>query len=132
MMRTYSGMEFRAKLAKLRQERGLSQGDLGTAVGLHQSRISKWEKGDGEPSMKQAARLAITLRVPLDYLADDAIDEPPAPALTADEAILLWMARKLGVETAMDRLLDRPDHTNAARDFASDPPPQQPASRRQA
>lgn len=105
----YSGMEFSAKLTKLRTDRRLSQEELGAMVGLHQSRVSKWENGEGIPTMPQALRLARALGVGIEFLADDSLDTPAA-VVEPEELILLRVFRRLqiGVEEAAERLLCPP------------------------
>lgn len=97
-----------SKIRKLIEERGLTQGAVETAAHLPANRISKWAGGQGEPTARQALRLAQILGVPVGYLIDDAIDalpEPP-PALSEDEqAVLeLFQALELNRKEALRRL----------------------------
>jgi transcriptional regulator with XRE-family HTH domain len=92
-------MNLAEKLERLRRRAGLSQGELAASVGTYQSRISEWELAKGGPNLAQALRLARLLGVPLDYLADDAQDEPPpASALSEDERYVLRTLRALGLD----------------------------------
>jgi transcriptional regulator with XRE-family HTH domain len=53
-----AGKLVRDWLRQLRHDRGMSQGELAEAMGLFQSRISKWEMGDGEPGIRDLQRIA--------------------------------------------------------------------------
>lgn len=108
---TYGPMNWREKMARQRTRLGLSQADLGRLVGLQQSRINRWENGDGKPSMEQGQKLARALGVPLDWLAaDDSTEEPPAPELTPDERAIIRSIRGSGLtyEEVMGRLIAGP------------------------
>lgn len=103
----YKGMKFADKLRTLRETARLSQEEVGIYVGLAQSRISRWEKGEGMPKITQALRLAKGLNVSLDFLLDDALDEPAkGTGITADEMAVIRMMRHRGLtmEQALDRL----------------------------
>lgn len=102
-LNTYDRMEFPKKLAMLMERSRLSQQALANRVGLQQSRISKWTTGKGEPSLKQAVELARVLDVPLEYLADDAIDEPP-PAPSKAQMIVMQLIEDMGYDEARRRL----------------------------
>ena len=103
------GMDVQAKIARLMDEKRLSQTDLAGAVGMAQTSISRFLAGRQRLYLDQAARMAKVLGVPVDYLADDAIDAPPPPVgpdgLSDDERHVLTIARHLGVREAIDRLL---------------------------
>lgn len=66
---------------------------------LPPNRVSKWKSGQGEPTARQALRIARVLRVPLEWLADEeAGDEPTAlPGLSPDEAVMLDVIRDSGL-----------------------------------
>lgn len=96
-MLVYGGMEFPEKLRDLLDSRRMAQADLGAAVGLQQSRISKWVNGKGEPSLSQGLLLARALKVPIEYLADDKADKP-SPELSEAERLILETVRALGLE----------------------------------
>src|SRR4051812_46954535 len=92
-------MRFADKLGKLIEERQTSQTRLMRETGIAQSAISAMKRGEQRPYLWQAQKLARALGVPLDYLADDDADDPPAPAvtLTEDERLLLARAREVGL-----------------------------------
>lgn len=45
-------------LAMLRVRAGLTQGDVAKALGVTQSAISVWERGDGKPKLSKISKLA--------------------------------------------------------------------------
>lgn len=47
---------------------GVSQEDLGNAVGVGQGTVSKWEKGHGNPSILSMPRIAVLIHASLDDL----------------------------------------------------------------
>lgn len=60
--------DFGNYICALRRERGLSQFQLGTLVGVTDKAVSKWENGDAKPKISTCFRLAAALNVPLDDL----------------------------------------------------------------
>ena len=104
-------MGYPDKLQKLCVLRGMDQTELATKVGLSKSSISRILSGVQEPKLGLAYDLAKALGVTLDYL----VDEKPALSPTdrmvmvsEDELTVLKLVRRLGVEVAMDRLLNAP------------------------
>lgn len=61
-------MTFGEHITTLRKRKGLSQGDLGKAVGTSGDIIGKYERNEVKPSIEVAARLADALEVSLDFL----------------------------------------------------------------
>ena len=55
---------FGAQLRRIRKERGLSQGELGAAIGANQARISAYEMGRNVPNEEMMLQLAEALNVP--------------------------------------------------------------------
>lgn len=51
-------MNFNEKLIKLRKERGLSQEELGAAVGVSRQTISKWELAQSYPDFQKLVLLS--------------------------------------------------------------------------
>jgi len=65
------------KLRALRQQRGLSQGDLENASGLRRCYISRVEHGHTVPSLETLRKFAAALGVPLYQLFHEGADPPP-------------------------------------------------------
>lgn len=61
-------MTFGEHITTLRKRKGLSQGDLGKAVGTSGDIIGKYERNEVKPSIEVAAKIADALEVSLDYL----------------------------------------------------------------
>lgn len=61
-------MTFGEHIATLRKRKGISQSDLGKAVGTSGDIIGKYERDEVKPSVEVAARLADALEVSLDFL----------------------------------------------------------------
>jgi len=114
-------MKLGPKIRHVRKLRGLSQTKVGVLVGVHQTQVGKWEKGTNTPDIQQAKSLADVLNVPLDYLVDDQVDDPPAPEITPDERALLKALRKARIDPAdlLGELLRR--GTPVAVEDAHDP-----------
>lgn len=87
------------RIEKARRLRAWSQSDLAAAIGFpsnHQSRVSRWERGDGFPSLAQVVAIADATGVTLDYLLRGAEPEP-MQALTDEERSVLKLFHALGV-----------------------------------
>ena len=57
--------------------KGLSQEQLGRAVGVAKNTVSVWERGERQPRSEDIHKAAIALDVPIDYL-EGLIDSPTA------------------------------------------------------
>lgn len=102
-------MGYTEKLQKLCALRNLDQTALAVRVGLSKSSISRILSGAQEPKLRLAYDLAKALGVTLDYLVDDSSVVGAAEQLvmvTEDELTVLKMVRRLGVDDAIDRLLN--------------------------
>ena len=60
--------KFQNRLKELRLEKGISQKDLGIAIGATYSAISYWETGTNEPKISHLIALANFFGVTADYL----------------------------------------------------------------
>jgi transcriptional regulator with XRE-family HTH domain len=116
-------MELKDKLQMLMARAALNGQKLARSSKVSDSEISRILQGKSRPGLDNAFRLARSVGVTLDYLADDSMDvEPPKPEdhLSADERKILTLAQKvgcsqvitilenirfLGYEVAMSRLL---------------------------
>lgn len=61
-------MEFRIRLKEVRENKGLSQYALASAIGESQSTLASWENGRAMPRANTLLKLAKHLGVSLDYL----------------------------------------------------------------
>jgi transcriptional regulator with XRE-family HTH domain len=92
-------MVLKDKLQMLMARRGLNGQKLARLSEVSDSEISRILQGKSRPGLDNAARLAKSVSVSLDYLADDTADvEPPQPAdnLSPEERKLLAIAQKIG------------------------------------
>jgi transcriptional regulator with XRE-family HTH domain len=102
---TFTSMEINAKIRHLIRSRGMSQAELEVAAALPRNRVAKWMSGQGEPTARQAGRIAGVLGVPVAYLVDDRQDEPPIDATHPELDALLSLVQALGIDEARRRLL---------------------------
>jgi transcriptional regulator with XRE-family HTH domain len=125
-IKPYGDMEWRAKLRLCRERARLSQKELASMVGVAQTRVTEWETGKGIPTMDKALRIARALGVSLDYLADDALDDPPpaTEARSVADEMILDLARELGYVQASKRLRLKQDPP-----FVVEPPDTPPDER---
>ena len=63
-------MNFQEKLRCLREERNLTQTELGNQLNMHQMKISRMETGYAEPSLGDIRALCLFFEVSADYLLD--------------------------------------------------------------
>lgn len=61
-------MGFGLRLATLRKEKKIAQGELAKTVGIHANVLGRYEREEAKPSIDMAAKLADALGVSLDYL----------------------------------------------------------------
>jgi transcriptional regulator with XRE-family HTH domain len=116
-------MGYAEKMQRVCALKGLDQSSLAESLGLSRSTISRIFSGTQEPKLGMAWGIARALGVSLDFLADDALSADPGGTwtrLTDDELTILKLVRRLGPETAMDRLLAVPGGANG-RDVPSSP-----------
>jgi transcriptional regulator with XRE-family HTH domain len=97
------------KLSALRRKKGWTQVDVASRIGRAQSRVAKWELGEGMPTPRDLLRLADAFDVPIAYLCDDEMTDPAQasqkPDLSEGEVLILGMVRRIGEERAIDRLM---------------------------
>jgi transcriptional regulator with XRE-family HTH domain len=90
------------RLRALRQQKGLSQGDLERASGLLRCYISRVEHGHTVPSIETLERFAAALGVPLYQLFYEGEEPPATPHLTY-RPTLAELAEEPGTEKAKAR-----------------------------
>lgn len=90
---------FAKRLKQLRQQKDLSQSELGELVKVHYTHIGKYERGESSPSLETLTLLADALNVTIDYLARGN-EESAAVASIADKDLLRMFqdAEKLPTE----------------------------------
>jgi transcriptional regulator with XRE-family HTH domain len=103
-------MGYADKLQRLCALRGLDQTTLAERVNLSKSSMSRIFSGLQEPKISLAYELARELGVTIDYLVDNEDDPEKIPAdhlvpVSTDELAVLKIVRRLGVESALDRLI---------------------------
>lgn len=59
---------FHNRIKQIRQEIGLTQSYVSAQTGINQSKLSKYETGELEPSLEQLGTLAEFYNVSIDYL----------------------------------------------------------------
>ena len=59
---------FAKRLKELRDEKGLTQQEIGKLVNMSKMAVSHWEKGHSEPSIAQLICLSNYFEVTVDYL----------------------------------------------------------------
>ena len=68
------------RLRELREEKGISQKELGKLFNVAQNTISNWENGTREPDTKTLVKLAELFECSVDYLVGRTDDpRPPDP-----------------------------------------------------
>jgi transcriptional regulator with XRE-family HTH domain len=80
------------RLRELREERGWTQRELDSRLGIMQSKLSKYESGTHQPSLRTLVRMANLFGVSTDYLLTGT--GTPVPPLRDDR--LLDRFRRLG------------------------------------
>lgn len=96
-------MTLAEKLAALRGERKLSQGDLAEKLDVSRQSVSKWETGQAVPELDKIIKLADLFSVTVDELVRDGEKpQPEAPKPEVTERVVyvkqrLTMAQVLGV-----------------------------------
>ena len=91
-------------IVKALEIRGLKQKELEVMAGLSANRISKWKDDIGEPTARQAHRIAVALNVPIGWLCDDSLPLDLPEPLTAREQAILGHVRRMGFDEAERRL----------------------------
>ena len=64
----YATERFEQRLKRLRNEAGLKQKDIASAIGLDEKTYGKYEQGKSVPSVESVIVIAEVLKVSIDYL----------------------------------------------------------------
>jgi transcriptional regulator with XRE-family HTH domain len=70
---------FGGRLRSAREMRGLTQSAVARKMDVARRTMSRWEKGETEPSLSEVDSLSRLLRVSTDYLIRE-VDDDPAPS----------------------------------------------------
>jgi transcriptional regulator with XRE-family HTH domain len=81
------GMAIGARIRQLREQKGLSQGDIERATGLLRCYTSRVENGHTVPSLETLARFATALGMPLYQLFYPGDEPPPTPHLSPHKSL---------------------------------------------
>lgn len=87
-------MSFQEKLKELRLKNGLSQKKLADEIGVAQSSINYWEKGQRMPSVDAAHRLAEYFNISIDELYSLEFKDVPQGPVTNAEATKAYFKKK--------------------------------------
>lgn len=68
-------LSFGRRLRELRTRRGLSQKELGAAIGVHYMQISKYETGVNFPAVGKVLEIAKVLQVSMDQLFGEVVPD---------------------------------------------------------
>lgn len=91
------------RIKELRTEKGLTQTQLASLLGINQTAVGKYERGELEPNLQNLTKLSLIFECSVDYIICNADDlgnivihkETPAPQLSGEEKDLLENYRKL-------------------------------------
>jgi transcriptional regulator with XRE-family HTH domain len=90
-------MRFGKKIERLCDERGWNRAELARRIGVSKTTAGNWFDDTRHPFDFTLIKLSRALGVPVDFLVDNEMDEPPSPALSPDEAEVLNLIRALGL-----------------------------------
>lgn len=86
------------RIRTLREQGGLTQADLGAAIGTSRTHLTNIEGGKGNPGRELLVAIATHFSVSLDWLSDGNGEPRPARALDETETLLVQAFRKLPPE----------------------------------
>jgi len=128
-------MSFSLKLRGLREERQMSQSELGKAIGVNKSYVSAWETGKGKPSFDNLLALSKFFGISLDYLAFDNVPREGVEAINDFELYQYFRKAEslpTEVQQAIKEILDsivfkhKVNQIPEAKPFSKKPEQQQP------
>jgi transcriptional regulator with XRE-family HTH domain len=103
-------MKTHEKISKRLQDKGQTQKWLADKLGVSEKRVSLWLKGTGRIPPEKLHGIAEWLDLPIEFLADPTLAEPPSPELTFGQRQILALVRalKLDTDTALCRIAHDP------------------------
>jgi transcriptional regulator with XRE-family HTH domain len=110
-------MRFSDKLSRVLDAANLSDREAAKRLGdMSPTTLGRWKTGETEPRLSDVALIARVFGVPISYLVDDSLDEPPEPLLSREEEQLLATARALngGAFEALKRIVNFPLYVSPA------------------
>ena len=81
---------FSEQLIKLRKQKGLSQEQLGAAVGVTRQTVSKWELGDTTPELGKLVQLSDYFQLSIDELVGHAAENDGDRTVELNGAPAVW------------------------------------------
>jgi len=72
---------FGKRLKQVREDKGLTQQDIGNIIDSDKALICLYEKGSSEPGVRSAMKIANFLGVSLDWLIGETEDRSPLPPM---------------------------------------------------
>jgi transcriptional regulator with XRE-family HTH domain len=87
-----------ARIRDVRRERGWTQDQLASAVGVSRSAVAQWETGRAGQVTTNLTRIAEVLEVGVEYLMYGEDRRPSAEARLGDELALLRLYRECSAE----------------------------------
>lgn len=81
---------FSERLIKLRKQKGLSQEQLGAAVGVTRQTVSKWELGDTTPELGKLVQLSDYFQISVDELVGHAAENHGDSAVEINGMPSVW------------------------------------------
>jgi transcriptional regulator with XRE-family HTH domain len=98
------GMEWTAKITRDLERLGLRDTEVARRVGVSPATVGRWQTGT-VPEGPALLGLARVLGVPVEYLLDESMGEPPGPLVAPEEMSFLELARLIGLDEARRRLI---------------------------
>src|SRR5438105_3810892 len=80
-----SKMVEKATKKNYRDKAGLTLEELGAILGVARQTVSSWETGKTSPSLAEAARLARALKVPIELLLEEEVEQEVGLLFRADD-----------------------------------------------
>lgn len=93
-------MSLGERIAQLRKERNLSQGQLAQALDISRQAVSKWENDQSSPDTLKLIQLAEVLDTEVEYLATGVKPEYQSPPIVVN------VVKK--VDKIVDRVVEKP------------------------
>ena len=87
-----------ARIKSVRQERGWTQDQLATEVGVSRSAVAQWETGRAGQVTGNLTRIAACLGVGIEFLMHGSDKNAPAEVTQGDELALLRLYRECAAE----------------------------------